>query len=267
MNVTQLSPTRAVWDLGRNFAGFPRLTVRGAAGSVVKLVGGELLDSSGLPSQASSGQPQWYSYSLRGNGTEVWQPRFSFYGFRWVLVSVITNLTGQFVRGDRDPSGAIYWLPPNPVVKHHVVVCVPCPGVDACSEFVTVNQSVVDRLPSGDPFDCSMLPAANVTVVNVEVRIVLFHSRSIHGGSLPSAGRARSPSVRYLCACACVGSFCVQQRQAGTNLLISATSFLTTRHWPAQVGFFNSSIPLFNRIHNIVLESMKVCCSVHPSGL
>lgn len=75
-----------VYDLGQNFAGWPAITVSGAAGTRVKLIGGELLDDSSLVSQHSSKGPQWYSYTLRGSGVESWHPRFSYWGFRYVQV-------------------------------------------------------------------------------------------------------------------------------------------------------------------------------------
>ena len=73
-----------VYDLGQNFAGWPVISVSGPAGAVVKLIPGELLNNDGTVSQRSSGQPQWFSYTLRGNGVESWHPRFSYYGFRYV---------------------------------------------------------------------------------------------------------------------------------------------------------------------------------------
>jgi alpha-L-rhamnosidase len=79
-------PGITVYDLGQNFAGWPEITVSGQRGAVVKLVAGELLDKDGLAWQRSSGSPQWYSYTLRGGGTETWHPRFSYYGFRYVQV-------------------------------------------------------------------------------------------------------------------------------------------------------------------------------------
>ncbi|MCY2993817.1 MAG: glycoside hydrolase family 78 protein [Planctomycetota bacterium] len=86
VQVTQPKPGVFVYDLGRNFSGRPRLTVRGPAGALVKLVPGELLEASGLVSQRSSGGPMWFSYGLRGSGKETWSPRFSYYGFRYVQI-------------------------------------------------------------------------------------------------------------------------------------------------------------------------------------
>ncbi len=102
--VTEPKPGVHVYDLGQNFSGWPELSVRGAAGSTVKLIPGELLDARGLVTQVSSGQPQWFSYTLRGAGTESWHPRFSYYGFRYVQVEMEASKGSpmpklEFVRG------------------------------------------------------------------------------------------------------------------------------------------------------------------------
>ena len=86
VRVTHPAPGITVYDLGQNFAGWPAIHVTGPAGSSVKLIPGELLDSSGRVTQRSSGRPQWFTYTLRGAGIERWYPRFSYYGFRYVQV-------------------------------------------------------------------------------------------------------------------------------------------------------------------------------------
>jgi hypothetical protein len=92
VKVTQPRPGVTVYDLGQNFAGWPEIAVTGKAGTTVKLIPGELLDKDGFVSQRSSGSPQWFSYTLRGEGAgarvETWHPRFSYYGFRYVQVEV-----------------------------------------------------------------------------------------------------------------------------------------------------------------------------------
>ncbi len=101
-----------VYDLGQNFAGWPEITAAGPAGAQVKLIPGELLNKDGTVSQRSSGSPQWFSYTLRGSGTETWHPRFSYYGFRYVQVetSIPANASGAVriltLRGDSVHSSA-----------------------------------------------------------------------------------------------------------------------------------------------------------------
>ncbi len=83
---TRLSEGKYVYDLGQNFSGRPCIKVKGAAGTTVKLIPGELMDEKGQASQRSSGGPMWFSYTLKGGGVEEWRPRFSYYGFRYVQV-------------------------------------------------------------------------------------------------------------------------------------------------------------------------------------
>jgi hypothetical protein len=84
VKITQPRPGVFVYDLGQNFSGWPALSVSGPAGATVKLITGEAMNTNGLVSQRSSGSPVWFSYTLKGAGTEVWHPRFSYSGFRYV---------------------------------------------------------------------------------------------------------------------------------------------------------------------------------------
>lgn len=75
-----------VWDFGQNASGIIRLKIKGKKGQQVRLWPAELLKDS-LANQKASGYPYYYTYILSGNDTEEWQPRFSYYGFRYVQVS------------------------------------------------------------------------------------------------------------------------------------------------------------------------------------
>lgn len=86
VKVTQPKPGVFVYDLGQNHSGFPQLTVQGPAGATVKMIPGELLEADGQVRQKHSGTPMWFAYTLKGNGREVWHPRFSYYGYRYVQV-------------------------------------------------------------------------------------------------------------------------------------------------------------------------------------
>jgi hypothetical protein len=115
-------PGIMVFDLGENFSGWPKIVVRGTRGSRVKLLPGELLDATGLVSQRSGnarpGNEVSFSYTLSGDGTETWAPRFSYYGFRYVQVegavpagmarpddTVLVSLVGEFLHTDLPPAG------------------------------------------------------------------------------------------------------------------------------------------------------------------
>ncbi len=111
VKLTEVKPGVAVYDLGQNFAGWPAIEVQGAKGAVVKMTPGELLNNDGTVSQVSSGGPQWFSYSLKGEGVERWHPRFSYYGFRYVQVEwsagkgKMISLTGQAVHSSSATAG------------------------------------------------------------------------------------------------------------------------------------------------------------------
>jgi hypothetical protein len=99
VNIVQPKPGVTVYDLGQNFAGWPEIAVEGSAGATVKLIPGEQLHPDGTVWQRSSGGPQWFSYTLRGGGTEHWHPRFSYYGFRYVQVEVSGDAKLASLRG------------------------------------------------------------------------------------------------------------------------------------------------------------------------
>jgi hypothetical protein len=85
VKTTDLGGGKVVYDLGVNFAGVPFVRVEGPAGATLKLTPGELLKPDGTVSQASSGGPMWWSYTLRGDGSrESWSPQFEYYGFRYL---------------------------------------------------------------------------------------------------------------------------------------------------------------------------------------
>lgn len=111
---TEPQPGIGVYDLGRNFSGWPGLSVKGPRGSSVKLIAGELLDRDGLVSQRSSGGPQWFTYTLKGQGAETWHPLFSYWGFRYVQVELtpsagippeVTALSGDYIHTSVAPTG------------------------------------------------------------------------------------------------------------------------------------------------------------------
>lgn len=85
-SIQKRDPGKYLYDFGQNGSGIIELKVRGKRGSVVKLNPGELITSGKEINQNASGSPYYYSYTLKGDGVEVWRPRFSYYGFRYVMV-------------------------------------------------------------------------------------------------------------------------------------------------------------------------------------
>ena len=108
-SVKEPGPGVRIYDLGQNFSGWPRITVRGPAGATVKMFPAELLNPEGLVLQHNSGSPVWFSYTLKGSGSETWSPRFSYYGFRYLQVETtgaeVTSVEGQFVHSSAPVTG------------------------------------------------------------------------------------------------------------------------------------------------------------------
>lgn len=78
-----------VYDLGQNFAGIIRLSVRGLRGATLRLRYAEMLADDGRPYTANlRGARVIDTYTLRGDERgETWTPTFTFHGFRYVEVS------------------------------------------------------------------------------------------------------------------------------------------------------------------------------------
>ncbi len=91
-----------IWDCGQNLAGFPEITVVGEAGAEIILKEREKLGPDGfLPEENKdtadwsnfilSGEFQTDHYILKGGGTEIWSPRFTYAGFRYIGVEIRGN--------------------------------------------------------------------------------------------------------------------------------------------------------------------------------
>jgi len=79
-------PKKYLYDFGQNCSGIIELKVKGKRGSIIKLTPGELITTDKKINQNASGGPYYFSYTLSGDGIETWRPKFTYYGFRYVLV-------------------------------------------------------------------------------------------------------------------------------------------------------------------------------------
>lgn len=103
--MTEVRPGVFLFDLGQNLAGVARIKAQGAPGTRITIRYGEDIYSDGSlnvmtsvagqvkrvwhADRSAPGAPQtaWQedSYTLKGTGqTEVWQPRFTYHGFRYI---------------------------------------------------------------------------------------------------------------------------------------------------------------------------------------
>ena len=88
VKMTSPKPGMYVFDMGQNFSGWVRLRVRGPRGAEVKLRHAELLyDDGTLNVENLRAAKATDIYTLRGEGTEEYEPRFTYHGFRYVEVT------------------------------------------------------------------------------------------------------------------------------------------------------------------------------------
>ena len=92
-----VAPSAFVLDMGQNLAGFPEITVRGKRGQKVTLLVAEALTDEGACNQRQTGRQHYYEYTLKGESDEIWHPRFSYYGFRYIQVE------GAVLKGQKNP--------------------------------------------------------------------------------------------------------------------------------------------------------------------
>ncbi|MBI5281139.1 MAG: family 78 glycoside hydrolase catalytic domain [Candidatus Solibacter usitatus] len=108
------SPKQGVWvyDMGQNFSGWVKLKVRGPRGTTVRMRHAELLYDTGMVNVENlrSARATDY-YTLRGDGEETWEPRFTYHGFRYVELTgypgapPMDAVTGRVVHSDVKPAG------------------------------------------------------------------------------------------------------------------------------------------------------------------
>jgi alpha-L-rhamnosidase len=85
--VTQPKPDTRVYDFGQNHAGWARLEVTAEAGTRIILKFAEILGSDGFVDQSNLRAARATdTYIARGEGVEVFEPRFTYHGFRYVQV-------------------------------------------------------------------------------------------------------------------------------------------------------------------------------------
>ncbi|MDR7212540.1 glycoside hydrolase family 78 protein [Flavobacterium piscis] len=85
----ELKPNFYIFNMGQNLSGFATIKVKGKKGQTVRVWVGESLNEDGTVSQGKTGKPYYYDYTLKGEGIEEWQPKFSYYGFQYVQMENI----------------------------------------------------------------------------------------------------------------------------------------------------------------------------------
>jgi alpha-L-rhamnosidase len=105
---------RHIFDMGQNMVGWIRLRVRNAPpGKTIDLRYTEMLDKDGKPyTLALRTARATDHYTTGGGGEEIFEPKFTFHGFRYVEVRdypggepTADNVTGVVVHSDCEPTG------------------------------------------------------------------------------------------------------------------------------------------------------------------
>jgi alpha-L-rhamnosidase len=110
--VTEPEPGMYVFDMGQNMVGWARIRVEGPAGKAVRLRFAEQLKDDGTIYLANiRGAKVTDLYTLKGEGVETYEPRFTFHGFRFVEVigwpgePGLDDIEGCVVHTDAPPAG------------------------------------------------------------------------------------------------------------------------------------------------------------------
>ncbi len=109
-----------IYDFGQTFSGWVRISVSGPKGAKVVLRYGSRIyeDDNTLDNRSNllrfptPSAQQTDTYILKGEGTEIWEPRFTLHGFRYVEVTgfrdapSVHKIEGRFVHSSLDATGS-----------------------------------------------------------------------------------------------------------------------------------------------------------------
>ena len=112
ISVREIKPGVFIFDMGQNMVGWCQLRVTGPAGTRVTLRHSETLKPDGSLYMANlRGAQVTDAYTLRGGGKEIWEPRFTSHGFRYVEMTgfpgkpTLDSLEGHVVNDDLRTAG------------------------------------------------------------------------------------------------------------------------------------------------------------------
>lgn len=98
--VKEVRPGVFQYDLGQNMVGWVKLKVQAAAGTEVKIRFTEMLDDQGMIYTANLRAAEATArYTTKGEGTETWEPRFTYFGFRYVELTGVEKPLADAIEG------------------------------------------------------------------------------------------------------------------------------------------------------------------------
>ncbi len=109
-------------DFGKNFAGWVRLRLRGRRGQTIAIKPAEMIHPDGSVDTTSLRKAHPVdTYICKGEGVEVWEPRFTYHGFRYAQIAGLEAaptpdmFTGCMVRSGVEGTGS--FCSSHPVVQ------------------------------------------------------------------------------------------------------------------------------------------------------
>lgn len=93
IKVNKPKPNVLVYDMGQNFSGWVKISVRGKRGTKLHLQFAEDINEDGTINTTSNEHAKTEAtYVLKGDGLETYEPRFTFFGFKYVEVTAEPSL-------------------------------------------------------------------------------------------------------------------------------------------------------------------------------
>jgi len=112
VRMTRLPSGVYIYDMGQNMVGWVRLTVKGPAGTTVTLRHAEVLAKDGSLAMENLRSARCTdTYILKGRGVEVYEPRFTYHGFRFVELAgypgepTLATIEGRVAHSDAERVG------------------------------------------------------------------------------------------------------------------------------------------------------------------
>ena len=186
-----------VYDTHRNIAGHVRITLSGRAGETVSLDFNEQLlengdlDTTHLAHFTKSGCFQHDEYILKGDGIEVWEPKFTYHGFRYVRIGCdrklvsIRKVEARVVGTDFATVGRIHSLSDGTLSRIQEL------AVESCrANFVGIPTDCPHREKNGWTGDASIV---------CETMLHNFDASAAFDRWLDSMRDSQRPSGEYAC--------------------------------------------------------------------
>jgi len=113
VSIKKLNSGKYVLDMGQNFAGWLQIKVQGKSGQRIQLRFAESLKTDGEIFTANLRDAKVTDvYTLKGIGTEIWQPSFVYHGFRYVEITgfpgipTINDFEGKLIYDALETTGS-----------------------------------------------------------------------------------------------------------------------------------------------------------------